>query len=114
MPFPSGNGLPVTSPLRFVGGFLLALLVFLYFIGIPSTQAAGLPSLQDALLDGDEIEPAEDKDLLPQTDDQPDMAGNDWLPFEDSYPRQPAQACAPRALASFRPSCLGTRAPPIV
>lgn len=112
MSFPRRNGRPVPSLLRVLGGFLLTFVVFLSLVGIPSTQAAGLPSLQDVLLDWDEVDPAEDKDLLPQTDDQPDMAGDYWLLLADSYPRQLAQADAPSALSTLRPSCCGTRAPP--
>lgn len=92
---------------------VLSLVLFLYLIGIPSSQASGVPLLQEILLDWDEVDPAEDKGLPSLSDDQPDLAAGSPLLLTRSYPGFAAPACASPALSSVRPSSSGTRAPPV-
>lgn len=116
MPLPSVTPRSFSAGLAAQGAWaclFLSLFVFLYLIGIPSSQASGVPFLQDVLLDWDEVDPAEDKGGLSPADDQPDLAADSPLPLARSYPGLATPAYASPAPSSVRPSSSGTRAPPV-
>jgi len=102
------------SSLRVQGCFFLALLLFLCLVGLPSSQAADVFSVQATLEDWDEADPAEDRGLLPLSDHQPDMAGAcPNVPGIDP-PSCMASAQPHHASSSVLKSSFGTRAPPIL
>jgi hypothetical protein len=95
------------------GVFLVAFCISLYLVGLPSSQAFDAPLLSAALEDWDEIDPVEDKNLLPQSDHQPDVEGVCFSMPRRSDPRHLLYVESMTKTPSLVPSDSDARAPPV-
>lgn len=99
-------------PLRVWGTFSVALVISLYLVALPSSQAFDAPLLSAALEEWDETDPVEDKSLLPWSDHQPDVEGVCLSMERLANLRQLIHAESMTAVSSVFPSLSAARAPP--